>query len=64
MHAGNGLQTSLLVRDGGPSNLTTIKATHGHTGMYRTSTLMLYNHGLLTPMYLLVNLSKPSGECV
>ena len=30
----HGLKTSLLVCDGSPANLTTIKATHGHTGAY------------------------------
>lgn len=30
----HGLKTSLLVCDGASSNLTTIKATHGHCGVY------------------------------
>lgn len=30
----HGLKTSLLVCDGASSNLTTIKATHGHHGVY------------------------------
>ena len=29
-----GLKTSLLVCDGSPANLATIKATHGHVGAY------------------------------
>ena len=33
----NGLKTKLLICDGASSNLTTIKATHGHTGMYGMS---------------------------
>jgi len=33
----HGLKTSLLICDGASSNLTTIKFTHGHTGMYGTS---------------------------
>ena len=32
-----GLKTSLLICDGASSNLTTLKATHGHSGMYGIS---------------------------
>lgn len=32
-----GLKTSLLICDGASSNLTTLKATHEHSGMYGTS---------------------------
>ena len=35
----HGFKTSLLVCDGGSSNIATIKATHGHHGVYSVSDL-------------------------
>ena len=68
----HGLKTSLLVCDGGSSNITTVKATHGHHGVYSVSDLTDNKYEvkpwMINPFNppkqnFLADLSIPPGKC-